>query len=83
MTEDQAVNIYILPSEPNLPPRAVLFEETEDEVELPDGGKATVAKGVQVTWSYDMGTWGSAGVPLPSDMADAITAHARSLGVDL
>lgn len=70
------LTIYVLPSEPNLPPRAVIG--TPFEV---DGG--LVLAGEVVTWSTDSGTWTtSQGLPVPNDLAESITAHAKELGVE-
>jgi hypothetical protein len=67
------LNVYVLPTEENLPPRAILFEG-----ETPNAQNARVS-----VWSADVGTWTLEGVPLNTSLADIITGHARSLGVDL
>ena len=62
--------IYVLPTEEHLPPRAVLLED-----EQADGGPL-------VTWSHDSGTWMLGELPVPPELGEAITAHARALGVE-
>lgn len=65
------MNIYVMPSEDGQPPRALLFDGDE-----PDPGA------VLATWSRDVGTWMVGYAPLPAELAEAITAHAKDLGVD-
>jgi len=70
--------IYVLPSEPNTPPRALIGEIEMDTEE----GKITCT-GVMAVWSFDVGTWTVDGAPaLPQELCDAITAHAKDLGVE-
>lgn len=72
------LGIYVLPSEQGLPPRAVLHEvESEDELQ-----PGTSIEGPLAVWSRDMGVWTVGGDPLPMALGDAITAHAKSLGVE-
>jgi hypothetical protein len=73
------VNIYVLPSEPNTPPRAVVYDP--DTITIADG--RAHAHGAMATWSADIGTWAVAGIPVDNDLAEVITTHARSLGVDV
>lgn len=68
--------VYILPTEEGVPPRALLIKQI-----LPGIGVAT-GDDVAV-WTADVGTWTLHGMPLPQAAADAITAQARELGVDL
>lgn len=67
--------IYVLPTEEGLPPRAILTDDTD--VQLGDRIEGTL-----VVWSRDSGVWELNGVPLPSELGGAITAHAVSLGVE-
>lgn len=70
------VGIYVLPSEPGLPPRAMLGEPVETEE-----GVAMIGK--LATWSSDTGVWLlEGGEILPLELSEAITAHAKDLGVD-
>lgn len=74
------MNIYILPTQGNAPCRALLFEgELEEGVEV-FGGVAV--SGVIVQWSSDLGTWTLGGTILPAPLSEAITAHAKNLGVE-
>lgn len=68
--------IFVLPSSPNSPPRAILaeVEEGHEEDEEFDG--------VMAIWSRDFGCWCVGGVPLQPELSEAITAHAKSLGVE-
>lgn len=68
-------SIYVLPSEEGLPPRALLMEGTEQVWE-----RETV-DGVFAVWSRDLGCWTTGGVPLPEELGEVITEHAKSLGV--
>jgi len=71
------VSIYVLPTEEDRPPRAVLHTGPVD-----DEAEGVVTR-VVVTWSRDMGTWLSPdGLPVPSELAEAITTHAKNLGVE-
>lgn len=73
MTDEQTipVTIYVLPSVPNMPPRAVVGQ---------DIGFGVV--GQVATWSHDVGTWlfPDGQVPVP-ELAEAMTQHAKNLGV--
>lgn len=71
--------IYVLPTQPYMPPRAVV-SEVDDDFEGAIG--EPVPEGVLATWSRDLGTWlGPDQLPLPEELASAITGHAKSLGV--
>lgn len=72
-------NIYVLPTEENLPPRAVLFEGPMMMMASDEG---TAIAGTLAMWSADIGTWVVNDIPLPQELADAITAHAKDLGVE-
>lgn len=66
--------IYVLPTEENIPPRAILGSLDEEE---------STITGVQVLWSNDIGTWATPdGLPVPPELAEMITGHAKSLGVE-
>lgn len=69
------ITIYVLPSEPNMPPRAAIIEAA------PLDDDAMVVSETVATWSADMGAWIVDGVPLPQELCEAITEHAKSLGV--
>lgn len=72
------VTIYVLPTEEGYPPRAILGQaESEDEV--PDVGDTMF--GDVAVWTGDLGCWTMHGTPLPKDLSDTISDHARSLGV--
>ena len=79
--------IYVLPTEEGLPPRAIL---SDGMILTPDGGVAAINP-TAVTYSEEEETWvmddpddPDQGVAaLPDDIAEVITEHARSLGVDL
>lgn len=69
------LSMYVLPSEPGKPPRAVVGVAAGEDV-----------VGLLATWSPDQGAWtvpSPAGpIPLPSDLDEALTEHAKSLGVE-
>lgn len=70
--QEQAVGIYVLPTEEDVPPRAVFV------VDVAPGFKAAVG-GVQYTdnaWRYPDGS------EVAEELARAITEHAESLGVE-
>lgn len=69
--EPQALEIYVLPTEQGMPPRAV--------VGVSDG---RAIMGSMAVWTADVGMWTLNGDPLPEELSDAITEHAKSLGVD-
>jgi hypothetical protein len=69
--DSDEVAAYVLPTEPGQPPRAIIGRPAE-------GGLA----GVLATWSRDSGAWTVGGAPVPQEVSDAITEHARSLGVE-
>lgn len=66
-----AMAIYVLPTEPGLPPRAVIGQPVEGTIQ-----------GAVAVWSGDVGSWTLHGELLPSELSDAITEHAKSLGVE-
>jgi hypothetical protein len=76
MTESDVVSIYVLPSEPGVPPRALLIEGQID----PDA--AGPVRGAQAMWSRDLGCWTTGGLPMSPELSEAITEHAKSLGVE-
>lgn len=67
--------IYVLPSEPNIPPRAIIGSPVATEA-----GEGVI--GIQSTWSADLGMWTIEGAPVGNELSDAITEHAKSLGVE-
>lgn len=72
-------SIYVLPSEQGSPPRAILGEyEEEDDVP----GLGEPVQGMLATWSQDLGVWMIGPNPLPNELSDAITDHAKNLGVE-
>ena len=65
-------SIYVLPTEEGRPPRAVVGEQAIDGfVGLP----------VQYVHDDDRWIWEANGQPVPDDLGEAITSHARWLGV--
>lgn len=69
-------SIYVLPTEENIPPRAIIGQI------VPTQGGAAIT-GVQATWSHDVGTWvNEESIPFPQELADMITEHAKALGVE-
>lgn len=81
MNEQEMMSIYVLPTEPFKPPRALIFKTTEEEPQM--GPPVGEFEGAILTWSQDVGTWITEdGVPIPTDFADTITEHAKSLGVE-
>jgi len=74
--EVRMISIYVLPSEPGMPPQAVI-----GEVEEGDEDDASI-HGALAIWSRDLGAWTLGGIPVPTDLGDSITEHAKSLGVD-
>lgn len=65
--------IYVLPTEGGSPPRALIGEPMPEEGAV----YATIS-----TWSADMGAWTIDDIPVPEDLNEAITEHAKSLGVE-
>ena len=66
------VGIYVLPTEEELPPRAVFLQELSPGVQVSIGGAAYVDD----AWRYPDGN------EVEDDLAQAITEHAESLGVE-
>lgn len=80
---DQAyeVGIYVLPTEGNRPPRAALL--TEEVVVETEEIIMAMASTTEVTWSRDTGTWEfDDGTPVHPELGEAITDHAKDLGVE-
>ena len=72
------MQIYVLPSEEGLPPRAIVGEAF-----IPGEDGILVLGGGMITWTADSGTWVTeGGMPVPEELADATTSHARDLGVE-
>lgn len=83
MNEQETISIYVLPSEPLKPPRALLFKTPAGEEEPELGPPTGEFEGAMVMWSRDVGSWlTEEGVPVPTGVAEAITEHARNLGVE-
>jgi hypothetical protein len=81
MTGEEAeleINIYVLPTITHMPPRAVVYVAPHGVDPTKDAVVGNLAM-----WSADLGTWAVDGMPVPPDLAEAITGHARDLGVDL
>lgn len=75
MSQEQVISIFVLPTEEGQPPRAIL---ANGEIV-----RRAMLTGSIVTWSRDLGAWVSTeGMPLPPDLGDDITEHAKSLGVE-
>lgn len=70
--EASVVSIFVLPSVPYTPPRACVGRH------IPGVGLV----GPVAIWSHDIGTWVMEGVPVEPDLAEAITEHAKDLGVE-
>ena len=77
-------SIFVLPTIEGLPPRAMLGEviATAEDTEGEEEVQALAMMGVLATWSHDMGTWTVEGMPVPQELADRITEHAKDLGVE-
>lgn len=68
----QAVGIYVLPTEEGAPPRALFLIEIGPGVKAPVGGAAYL----DGAWRYPDGS------EVEDELADQITEHAESLGVE-
>jgi hypothetical protein len=77
MSNEELVHIYVLPTEEGLPPRALVWPESMQT----DPGKIPLDASVLV-WTADVGGWTMQGTPVPSELGDAITQHAKDLGVE-
>lgn len=93
MSEEETpeVGIFVLPTQDNMPPRATLMQDVPAETVPEDVRELVEETGIEmkavarelVTWSRDAGTWlDQSGVPVPQEVADAITEHAKNLGVE-
>lgn len=69
---EQEYGIYVLPTEEDLPPRAMFLTEVMLGIQMPINGAAYV----DGAWRYPDGT------EVEGDLAAAITAHAEDLGVE-
>jgi hypothetical protein len=79
---DENVGLYILPTETGQPPRAWIGPMIVDEESGMGQPDPTVA-GIMWTWSRDLGMWlDPLGSPIPTELGDQVTAHAKALGVD-
>jgi hypothetical protein len=66
------VSIYVLPTEEDLPPRAVFLVEATPGFPTPIG----MAAYIEDAWRYPNGT------EVEEELATAITEHAEELGVE-
>lgn len=81
--QEEMLSIYVLPTESMQPPRALLFKTPADQEEPTLGPPEGAFEGAIVTWSRDLGAWMTQeGVPVPEPVSNAITDHAKSLGVE-
>jgi hypothetical protein len=81
MESMEPVSIYVLPTIPGAPPRAILVLSVD---ETPDGAPegSVNLTGPLVTWLPDAGAWTIDGItPVEQGLGDAITEHAKALGV--
>jgi hypothetical protein len=67
--------IYVMPTEEGLPPRAIVGAIMQEE-------QGIAIAGAMATWNADTGVWMIEGQAVPEDMGEAITEHAKSLGVE-
>lgn len=78
--EERTISIYIMPTEPMKPPRAIVGEFEHDE-----DGYPSFAMGIEVIWSSDRGEWlcGNCGrAHFPQELQEALTERAKELGVE-
>ena len=68
----QPISIYVMPTEEDLPPRALFLLEVMPGMQQPVGGAAYTDD----AWRYPDGS------EVEEELAEAITAHAESLGVE-
>lgn len=68
----QMVSIYVLPTEEDMPPRAVFLAEVFPGVQSPIGGAAYIDD----AWRYPNGA------EVEDELAEMITTHAEELGVE-
>lgn len=68
----QQMGIYVMPTEEDLPPRAAFLVEMAPGIQTQVGGAAYI----DGAWRYQNGE------EVDQELADAITAHAESLGVE-
>lgn len=72
------MQIYVLPTVEGQPPQAILATAMAI---TPEG--IAVLGGSEVHWSSDTGAWvAEGGIPVPNEVGEAITAHAKELGVE-
>lgn len=89
------ISIYVLPSEPHTPPRALLtlmetiggdpttMEELAETLEREGAVVGIAVQRTLATWSADSGMWLlEDGSPVPVELGEAITEHAKNLGVE-
>ena len=78
----EVMSIYVLETEENLPPRAILGlvdpDSISEDIEIVTVGPMM---GPLAVFTGDMGCWTVAGEALPPELSGAISAHAASLGV--
>lgn len=78
--------IFVMPTEEGMPPRAILGNIEVPEGEELEQQESTVMEAVEAgqhmaVFSNDVGCWTLNGSPLPPELSDAISDHARNLGV--
>lgn len=79
--EGQMISIYVMPTEEGKPPRAILYSMPVETIE--DARALSTVEGALATWSRDMGVWQMPdGTIVPEDIGNAITEHAKNLGVE-
>jgi len=74
--------LYVLPTEEGMPPRCLMghVEHNEgEEFRVPT--PAEVDESEMAVFSSDSGCWTLAGTPLPPELSELISDHARMLGV--
>jgi len=76
------ISIYVLPSVKNSPPRAILMDADTAPDPVIEPGETVQMRGMLVTWQADTGQWvDQSGLGIPPQLSEAITEHAKSLGV--
>lgn len=79
--EETVLGIYVLPTEEGQPPRAIVAD-ADDLQRAQEPDEPVEVSGCLAVWSRDAGCWMNEGMPLPPELGDAITAHAKDLGVE-
>lgn len=77
------ISIYVLPTEEGKPPRAILMSLDMQQPESENDPVMIQLTEKHVQWSFDTGAWmDDGGIPAPQEISDAITEHAKNLGVE-